>query len=295
MIRTILAAALLVGLAGCKQDAPASGAEGSTKSAAAVIRVTGIPDENPTELARKNKPLTDYLAAKLGAPVEYVPVTDYGAAVEAMRAGKVDFAWFGGFTFVQARALAGAVPLTMRAIDREFQSVFVANVAAGIEAPEDMRGKKFAFGSKSSTSGHLMPLHFLQTVHKIDPAKDFDGEPVFSGAHDATVKAVESGRVQVGALNILVWKRMVEEGKVDTSKVKVVWTTPPYVDYVWAAGKDVPEDIQKKFTEAFLTLDGSKEADKAVLALQDAERFVPAKPDDFDAVEKVARSTGLLQ
>lgn len=260
-----------------------------------VIRVSGIPDENPTELSRKYQPLVDHLQKHLGAKVVYVPVIDYGAAVSALASGKVDFAWLGGFTYVQAKVLSGAKPVVMRDIDREFQSVFIANTGAGVNKPEDMRGKSFAFGSKSSTSGHLFPRYFLETKLSIDPDKDFNGAPIYSGAHDATVKMVESGKVQVGALNIEVWNRMLSGDKVDKAKVKAVWTSPPFVDYVWTARKDLPAATVQKFANAFLTLDAAKAEDKAVMDLQGAKKFVTAKPEDFAIIEQVGRSTGLLK
>lgn len=260
-----------------------------------VIRVSGIPDENPTELARKYQPLIDHLQKHLGVKVVYVPVIDYGAAVSALAAGKIDFAWLGGFTFVQARVLAGARPVVMRDIDREFHSVFIVNTASGISKPEELRGKSFAFGAKSSTSGHLFPRHFLSTRFHIDADKDFAGAPIYSGAHDATVKMVESGKVQAGALNIEVWNRLVAGDKFDKTKVKAIWTTPAFVDYVWAARKDLPAATVQKFANAFMTLEASDPADQAVMALQGAKRFVPAKGEDFDVIEQVGRSTGLLK
>jgi phosphonate transport system substrate-binding protein len=260
-----------------------------------VIRVSGIPDENPTELARKYQPLVDRLQKELGVKVVYVPVIDYGAAVAALGAGKIDFAWLGGFTFVQAKVMSGAKPVVMRDIDREFHSVFLANTAAGINKPEELRGKSFAFGSKSSTSGHLFPRHFLSTNFHIDADKDFNGAPIYSGAHDATVKMVESGKVQAGALNIEVWNRLVAGDKFDKTKVKVIWTTPPFTDYVWTARKDLPAATVQKFANAFLTLDASKPEDKAVMDLQGAKKFVTANPSDFDVIEQVGRSTGLLK
>jgi phosphonate transport system substrate-binding protein len=260
-----------------------------------IIRVSGIPDENPTELARKYQPLVDHLEKSLGVKVVYVPVIDYGAAVSALSAGKIDFAWLGGFTFVQAKVMAGARPVVMRDIDREFHSVFIANTASGINKPEDLRGKSFAFGAKSSTSGHLFPRHFLTTTYRINPEQDFAGAPLYSGAHDATVKMVESGKVQSGALNIEVWNRMLAADKFDKTKVKAIWTTPAFVDYVWTARKDLPAATVQKFANAFLTLDATKPAEKAVLDLQGARKFVPAKVEDFDVIEQVGRSTGLLK
>jgi len=259
-----------------------------------VIRITGIPDENPTELARRHGPMTAYLSEALGVEVTYVPVTDYGAAVQALIAGHVDFAWLGGFTHVQSRNLGDTVPLVMREIDREFKSVFIAHVDAGVKTPDSFKGGSFAFGSKSSTSGHLMPRHFLSTEFNLDPDSDFAGPPMFSGAHDATVKLVESGKVRGGALNKEVWDRMVREGRVDETKVEVVWTTPGYVDYNWTARSALSTDLHLRFTEAFLALNAADPVHAEVLALQGAKKFVVAKAADFDAIEGVARSTGLL-
>jgi len=283
----IATAALALGC-GAEDKAPVTGMPSK-------IRVTGIPDENPTELAREYEPMTTLLTAQLGIPVEYVPVTDYGAAVQALAAGKVDFAWLGGFTHVQARNMADVVPLVMRDIDREFHSVFIANTHSGIEKVEDTNGKKFAFGSKSSTSGHLMPRHFLLTEFSIDPENDFDGVPVFSGAHDATAKVVESGKVSAGALNKQVWDRMVADGAVDTSKVKVIWETPGYVDYVWTARAALPEQVRTKFAATFLNLDPANPEHKPVLDRMGATQYVPASPSDFDAIESVALKIGLLK
>lgn len=293
-LRLCLALALALA-AGCgKKDEPAPATTGA-EAPRPTVRVTGIPDENPTELARQYQPMVDLLSEKLGADVSYVPVTDYSAAVQALAAGTVDVAWLGGFTHVQARTMAEVVPLAMRDIDREFHSVFIANTASGVADVAGTRGKKFAFGSKSSTSGHLMPRHFLSSEHSIDPDQDFDGEPVYSGAHDATVKIVEAGKVAAGALNKQVWERMVADGAVDTEKVKVIWETPPYVDYVWTARKAMPEALRDKFKAAFLELDAGNPAHKAVLDRMGATRYVAASPEDFDAIEAVAKKVGMIK
>lgn len=302
MTKGTLVVLFMAGMLSCTQDkatsqeeTPVEGAASGNELPAKEIRITAIPDENPTELARQHALLSDYLETHLGTPVTFIPVTDYGAAVEALRSGKSDFAWLGGFTFVQARVLAGAVPLVMRGVDKKFQSVFIAHSESDIKTPEDLRGKTFAFGSKSSTSGHLMPRHFLSTTWKINPKTDFKGLPIYSGAHDATVKAVESGKVQAGALNIQVWKKMVASKGFDPSKIRVIWTTPEYVDYVWAASKSVPSEWTEKFTKAFTSLDAKNPKDQEILALQGAKTYEAASNDMFDPIEEVARSTGLLK
>ncbi|MFQ5693083.1 MAG: phosphate/phosphite/phosphonate ABC transporter substrate-binding protein, partial [Nitrospinota bacterium] len=150
-----------------------------------VLRVSAIPDEAPTELVRKFKPLVRYLEGQLGMRVKFIPVVDYAATVEGLAAGKLDLVWYGGFTYVQARKRTGnAVPLVMRLADANFHSKFIARRDSGIESLADLKGKTFAFGSVSSTSGHLMPRFFLQKSGII-PERDF-AKFSFSGAHDAT-------------------------------------------------------------------------------------------------------------
>ena len=174
---------------------------GAFAHAQQVFRITAIPDESPTELARKAEPLVKYLEAKLGMKVEYTPVTDYAAAVEALVNKKVDMAWFGGFTFVQANVRSGGkmVPIVQREEDEKFRSVFISADPA-IRTLADLKGKDVSFGSPSSTSGHLMPRSYL-LQQGINPEKDFR-RVAYSGAHDATIAAVASGKVHAGALNI---------------------------------------------------------------------------------------------
>ena len=261
--------------------------------AQAVFRVTAIPDESPTELARKAAPLVKYLESKLGMRVEFTPVTDYAAAVETLVNRKVDLAWFGGFTFVQAHVRSGGkvVPLVQREEDERFKSVFITSDPT-ITKLADLKGKDVSFGSQSSTSGHLMPRSVLLQAG-LDPDKDFK-RVAYSGAHDATIAAVASGKVQAGALNISVWDRFVVEKKVDTSKVQVFFTTPPYFDYNWTVHADMAPALRDKLTQALLSLSRDTAEGKEILELQRATRFVPTKPENYKGIEAAARSAGLL-
>ncbi len=262
--------------------------------AQAVFKITAIPDESPTELARKAQPLIKYLEAKLGMKVEYTPVSDYAASVEALANKQVDMAWYGGFTFVQASVRSGgkAVPLVQREEDEKFKSVFITTDPT-IKTLADLKGKNVSFGSASSTSGHLMPRSFLLDA-KIDPDKDFK-RVAFSGAHDATIAAVAAGKVDAGALNISVWEKFVADKKVDTDKVRVFFTTPAYYDYNWTVHADMPAALKDKITKAFLDLNKATPEGKEILELQRATRFVPTKADNYKGVEAAARSAGLLK
>lgn len=260
-----------------------------------VFRVTAIPDESPTELARKAAPLMKYLSEKLDMKVEFTPVTDYAASVEALANKQVDMAWFGGFTFVQAKVRSNGevIPLIQRAEDENFKSVFITN-NPDIKSLNDLKGKSVSFGSASSTSGHLMPRSFLNTVANIDPDKDFK-RVSFSGAHDATIAAVAAGKVDAGALNISVWNKFVADKKVDPAKVRVIYTTPAYYDYNWTVHSGVSAENRKKIVDAFLALDPSTAQGKEILELQRASKFVPTKAENYAGIESAARAAGLLK
>jgi len=260
----------------------------------AVLRVSAIPDEAPTELQRKFEPLGKYLSAQTGMKVVFTPVTDYAAVVESLATRKLDLAWLGGFTFVQAkiRTNGTAIPIVQREEDAKFTSKFItANPA--IKTLADLKGKSFAFGAPSSTSGSLMPRFFLQQ-DGINPEKDFK-TVAFSGAHDATVAFVAAGKAEAGVLNASVWDKLVETKKVDTSKVRVFATTPPYFDYNWTVRGDLDPALVKKLTDAFLALDPAKPEHKAILELQRAARFVPTQASNYEGIEAAAKSAGLLK
>ncbi|TIC85353.1 putative selenate ABC transporter substrate-binding protein [Crenobacter intestini] len=258
-----------------------------------VLRVTAIPDESPTELQRKFAPLGEYLSGQLGMKVEFVPVTDYAAVVSALTADQVDLAWLGGFTFVQANTRGKVVPLVQREEDTRFTSRYIAGTNSQINKVADLKGKTFAFGSVSSTSGHLMPRYFLQK-QGIKPETAFR-QVGYSGAHDATVAWVASGKVDAGVLNASVWDKLNEAGKVDPAKVKVIGSTPPFYDYNWTVRASLQPALQKRIRTAFLALDPARPEHKAILELQRATRFVPTKAANYAGIEAAAREAGLLK
>lgn len=257
------------------------------------FRISAIPDEAPTELIRKFEPLADYLSRILDRPVSFIPVTDYAAAVEALASEQVDMAWLGGFTYIQAaqRSNGKVEPIVQRAEDEHFQSVFVTRIDSDIQSVSDLKDVTFSFGSPSSTSGHLMPRHFL-TAEGIDV--DNDLSVAYSGAHDATAFAVAGGRVDAGALNIKVWEKLVEENKVDTTRLRVFYTTPEYHDYNWTIRPGLAPELRAQLVSAFIDLDPENESDRAILDLQRASRFVPTQPDFYEGIKRAAIAAQLL-
>lgn len=262
-------------------------------NAADVLKVSAIPDEAPTELLRKFKPLGAYLEKQLGMKVEFVPVADYPAVVEALATDRLDMAWLGGFTFVQVRLKSGnAIPLVQREQDAQFTSKFIT-ANPEVKSLADLKGKTFAFGSISSTSGSLMPRYFM-IKDGIKPESYFS-RIGYSGAHDATAAWVQAGKVDGGVLNASVWQKLVDSGKVDTSKVHVFATTPTYYDYNWTVRGTLDPALAEKIKAAFLALDPANPEHKAILDLQAASRFIDTSPENYKGIEEAARAADLLK
>ena len=256
----------------------------TTASPQGALRVSVIPDEAPIELQRQFEPLGRYLEQRTGMAVQFVPATDYAAVVQSLATGKIDLAWLGGFTYVQAMETTGGavVALVQREEDQQFTSKFVTTDPT-IRSLTDLRGRTFAFGSQDSTSGHLMPRYFLLQAG-IQPERDFRSV-TYSGAHDATAALVESRKVDAGVLNASIWDKLVEQKKIDPNKVRVFATTPSYHDYNWTVRGGMPPELVKKLTDAFLELDARNPQQAEILSLRRASRFIPTRPENYVEIE----------
>ncbi len=265
-------------------------------SAQQVLKVTTIPEEAATEQVRKFGPLTRYLERSLGMKVEFTPVNDYPAAVEALVNKQVDLVWFGGFTHVQAQIRSGGKVIAIaqrEEDDNKFRSVFIAQKDSGITKLADLKGKEFSFGSQSSTSGHFMPRFNLLKAG-VNPDQDFK-RVAYSGAHDATIASVVSGRVAAASLDITVWRKFVSEKKVDTNKVDVFFTTPPFFNYNWSVHADMPSALRDRIAKALLALDMNTPEGKKILTLNRATRYVATKNENYKQFEEAGRMMGLIK
>ena len=313
---------LLAGIVACSES---SGDNPST------LKVGGVPDQDMARLARRYESFSKYLSTELDVPVEFVPSVDYAAVVTA-RSGaafsqdQLHLAFFGGLTGVQARLQKpGAVAIAQRENDAVFHSKFVARTVfhskfvartdLDLESLDDLEAQAgdltITFGSPNSTSGHLMPRYFLKQAG-IDAATNFRQQPNFSGSHDTTWQLVESGAFDIGALNEDVWDRAIRENKVDTGKVKELYTTPAYYDYNWTAQGNLDEFYGKvsrtksgrpcwTLTEGFTDkirqalLDLNPEEHGEILDLFSTKRFIPTSNDNYQAIEDVARELEIIK
>ena len=270
----------------------AAGCKSGRTSDSHVLRLAMIPSTDPGKIVRENQPLVNYLEKETGSHVELVVPTNYAAVVEAIANDRVDIAYLGGFTFVQASQRAGVRPLVQRERDQNFHSVFITQPVSGINSLTDLKGHSFAFGDVNSTSGHLMPAYYMRAAG-IDPGAL--AKTLYTGGHDATALAVANAKVDAGAMDELVLGNMMKSGKITSGQVKVFYTTPAFFDYVWAARKNTDQKLSDSFAAAFLKLDASKPEDKILLDLLNATRYVRAEDASYDKLRQAARAEGLLQ
>lgn len=269
----------------------------ATKSAdesPTVLRIGVLPDQEPESLQQKYGPLSEYLSAQTGIQTRLVIPADYADAVRLFREEKIDLVYFGGLTFVQTQITNGAVPLVMRDIDTRFTSWFLVKPEYAQLQLSDFRGKRLGFGSKLSTSGHLMPRHFLQQQWQIDP-ETFFSDVSYSGAHDKTALQVVDGKVDIGAVNSVVVRQMIADGRIEAGALHVLWQSPPYSDYIWAVQANLDERLKTRLRDAFLGLDAGDPGDAVILAGLNAQTFLPANPDDFKILRDIATQLDLME
>ncbi len=263
------------------------------------IMIGLLPDEKAEVVLERFEPVRARLERTLKRPVKVViPSLEesytYDDLVDHFVDGKIQVAYFGGLAFVRALSRTPTVPVAMRKKDTRFRSYFIALSEEKASSLQDLKGMRFAFGSNSSTSGHLMPRYFLKE-NGIDPEKDFDGPPQFSGTHDNTIEWVVSGQVDAGALNSAVFDRHLREGKIDPEQVEVVWVTPGYPDYIWAVTEDVPKEVREQVREFFANLTPGIDEDETVLRALSAKYYVVPDLKAFDRLKKIATELKMIE
>lgn len=258
---------------------------------------SAIPDQDETKLKERFSKLAVYLSQKLDVDAKFIPIKSYSASIAAFRNKQVQLAWFGGFSGVKARQIVpNSIAIAQGIQDKEFRSYIIVNTKTGLdysdEFPQEIQNKTFTFGSKGSTSGRLMPEYFIREHLRKAPSEVFS-KVGYSGNHTKTIALVQSGAYQVGAVNFKVWDSELKSGKIDTSKVKIIWQTPTFPDYQFTAHGDLDatygDGFTKRLKETLLNL-----KDKDILGSFDRSGFIEAKNSDFDPILSVGRQTGLI-
>jgi len=252
------------------------------------LKVALLPDENASELIKRNKPLKDYLESTLNKKVELIVTTDYSSMIEAMRFGRIDLAYFGPLSYVMAKSKSDIEPFAAMVIDgvTTYRSILIANVDSGIESYADIKGKKMAYGDRASTSSHLIPKTVLLEEGGIEAETDY--EQHFVGTHDAVAVNVANGNADAGGLSEVIFNYVVERNLIDPAKVKIIGHSKPYPQYPWAMRSNLNADLKAKIKEAFISLD-----DEEILTNFKAEGFESITDADYDVIRDMGKLLNL--
>ena len=279
--------AVLIGavLFGCSDERTESG------PVSGPIAVAVLPDQSIEALKARHGPLIDYLEKTTSFDIELVIPLDYADLLDQFDNGGIDLAWFGGVTFTQAEARSQADPMVFRDIDLEFTSCYLTSASETRSAVREFEGENFAFGPELSTSGHLMPRYFLEGLGLYP--EQFFASTRHTAGHDQTARLVSDGIVELGVANCVIVQSLLENNVLDQGDVRIIETTPPYSDYVWAANASMHEQTRAILLDAFLALDASDPQHRAILRSQGANAYMPAASGDFALVRKAVRLHGL--
>ena len=278
LLKFAIAAALAMRLA-----APAHAANPNPET----LKVALLPDENASELIKRNQPLKDYLEKELGKKVDLVVTTDYSSMIEAMRFGRIDIAYFGPLSYVLAKGKADIEPFAAMVSDGKptYRSVVIANANANVNSLSDIKGKKVAFGDRASTSSHLIPKTLMAEAGVVN---DRDYQQHFVGSHDAVAVNVANGNAEVGGLSEVIWKTLLERKLVDAGKVKVIAYSKEYPQYPWTMRSDLKPELKDKIRTTFVNL-----KDPAVLKNFKADGFAPITDNDYDVIRDMGKLLGI--
>lgn len=292
IVLTIFLGLTIIGCSNPARTGPDGKAAGSGQVEKKILRVGLIPNQAPDQIKAKYEPFKRYLAEKLGMEVELFVANNYAGVVEAMASGKLDMAYFGGLTYVQAKQRADVHPIVTE-VDSEtkttkYYSLIITPADSPVKKPADLRGKTFAFGDISSTSGSLYPRIMLDQAGLKVP-DDF-ANVVYTGKHDATALAVQNGKVDAGGLEGRILNKLIADGKVDKTKIRILAKSDFIEGYPWVVLDSMDKELERKIVDAFLTME-----DKELLKLMKAEKFAQVTAEDYKYIEEQAIRLGLLK
>ncbi len=257
------------------------------------------PAENVDVVETNGKLFSEYYKKNTGLSVKTFIATDYTALIEALRAGRIDFAFLPPFSYVKAEELADAKVL-MKSVRKGrafFYSAIIVRADKGYKTIADLKGKNIAWVDPSSSSGFIVPKASLITKAKIDPDKHFSKQ-VYAGSHDALVLSVLNGTVDAGATfsnddkgEDGAWTQFLKSDE-DRKRIRVVFVTDPIPGDTMATTNKFAtahKDIVDKTTKLLSEMGKNEEGKKILGALYRIDSLSPATSKEYDSLRKAAK------
>ena len=242
------------------------------------------------------------LFRRRGIEMDWVLYSDYDVMVDAFVAGEIDLAWNGPLGYVKIKRLLDepCQVIAMRDVDIDFTTHFIARTGSGIETVEDLKGKKFAFGRRSSEQAGLVP-HYLLKEAGINPSKDLAAASFFEERVSQTrsderdvVERVASGEFDAGSVSQRTMESMAEDGSLPREQVRIFYSSPAFSHCCFTAQRELEPALAKEIEAAFLSVTGTDEVEQAVLKGEACSSFVPGIETGWELIEAAAISEGLV-
>lgn len=252
------------------------------------LRVALLPDENAATLIQNAGPLKEYLAKTLDKKIEIVVTTDYSSMIEAMRFGRIEIGYFGGFSYVLAKSKAPEIEAFAVGVEKgkpTYNSILIATAGGPVKSLADIKGKPFGFGDQASTSSHLAPRAYLV---KNGLVGETDYKVVHLGTHDGVARAVQNGQIPAGALSEQIYRALVARGTLDESKLVQIGLSDPIPNYPLTMQGYLAPELKEKIRKAFLDL-----KDPEILQSFRVEGFAETNDAAYDVLRDTAQMLNL--
>ena len=240
------------------------------------INIAMSPSQSSAEQKQKRQLLANYLEEQLGLSVNIEIPPDYQTAIDLIAEDKVQMAYLGPLSYVQARQRNFQLEPLVAYIDKRtgrpwYTSVIVANSEKGIKEIADLSGKRVGFVNPSSTSGYLVPVAHLKS-NNIDPEQDF-AELKYTGSHNKNAAALESGELDAIGINKPTYLKALKSGQLPAEKYQVLWESDPIPNAPIVISKQLPADLKSNLQRALIN------------APQDLAALSGAKSDGYTLVQ----------
>jgi phosphonate transport system substrate-binding protein len=218
--------------------------------------------KDPGELQAQAEQISAFLSERIGMPVETVVPTSYGATVQALVSNRAHVAYVSSLPYILARQEAPvAMPLAeVRSGRTDYDSVFVVRADSEVKSLADLRGKRMAFTSPTSTSGYLMAYSRLVDEGLLEAKEqpsEFFGQVTFAGGYDRALMAVANGQADVCAVSDYTMEGEKADLYLDEAtrgKLRILSRTPGVPTHGICLRSDLPPDLQEAIVKGLLEL-----------------------------------------
>ncbi len=263
-----------------------------------VLRMGFVPSENVQEVMRNAQPIVTMMRKELGMDVVPFVATDYTGVIEAMRAGRLDVAFFapGAYMLAERQAQAKVILKVVRDGKPYFYSAIITHKDSGIKTIKDLKGRTVAFVDPASLSGSLYPRMMILN-EGLNPERDFK-RVIYAGGHDATVLAVLNRQVDAGATfandntgHYGAWHEFLKDPK-KVAQIRVVAFSKPMPSDNFAVSKDLDPVIVNRVKNALLKISSNPTGRAQLKKIYHIDGFVPATAADYAPVREVFERVG---